>query len=231
MKTTKLLTILLLSICVLNAQSENFSEEMQKGFDTYSNGETFLDWKKGAEILEKVSESYKDQWLPNYWASYFYTQLVRNIPKDNRPEGVTEELLLKKSQENIDKAYGRIKKMNKEIKSDFHALQSLIYNFSEWTSGNEALKKEFREKAETELKKAISANSNNPLADVIVATNLVKKGDYQSVYAGRVLLLTAKRKYDMRIEPRYMSSHWNEQWIGYWLGSANKGVEFLTKTE
>ncbi|PWL39471.1 hypothetical protein DKG77_01135 [Flagellimonas aquimarina] len=231
MKTSKLLVICLLSISFVKAQSKSFSDDMKTGFDTYSNGETFSDWKKGAEILEKVSESYKDQWLPNYWASYFYTQLVRNIPKDNRPEGVTEELLLKKAQENIDKAYGRIEKMNQKMKSDFHALQSLIYNFSEWTSVNEVLKKEFHEKAETELKRAISSNSNNPLTDVIVATNLIKKGEYQSVYAGRVLLLNAKSKYDMRIEPRYMSSHWNEQWIGYWLGSANKGVEFLTKTE
>ncbi len=231
MRTGRLLTILLLSTYLLSAQSEDFSKEMKKGFDTYTNGKTFMDWKKGAEILERVGKDYSNEWLPDYWASYFYTQLVRNIPKENSSVEVSVKGLLKKSQESLDKAQAKVKNLSKEMESDFHALQALIYNFSEWTSDNDTLKKEFNEKAKLELKRAIRANTNSPLTDVIVATNLIKKGDYESVYAGRVLLLNAKQKYDSRIAPRYLSSHWNEQWIGYWLGSANKGVEFLTKTD
>ncbi len=221
-----------LSIPVLS-QNKSLEEEMKKGFDTYTDGKTFNDWFRGAKIMEETGSKYPKEWLPDYWAGFFYTQLSFSIPKENVSERITKHVMLDASQKNFDNAFNKVDHMTPSIRSDFHVLQAMIYSFRGWYSEDDAAKNMFQNKAESEVKSAFRLNESNPLIMVNRAINLIKRKDYASVYAGRVLLLTAKNKYESRLRPRYMSTHWNEQFIGYWLGQANKGLKILTaqKTE
>lgn len=217
MKKLMLLTFLASTSVHIIAQDKGFEEGMKAGFDLFTEGEAFEDWVKAAEDLTSLGKQYPQEWLPEYWSSYLYTQLVRGLPEDP-PTGVTATILLNESQKNFDKAFQKIKNPTAEIRSDFHALQALIYAFN----GNSS-------KEEIEFKKAIQANPNNPLIDVSLATDLVKRNDYTSLYSARILFLRAKNIYNSRTKPRYMSTHWNEEWLGYWLPQAEKGLETLTK--
>lgn len=208
-------------------QVKSLEEGMKEGFDTYTDGETFEEWLKAAKMLSILGERYPDQWLPEYWSSYFYTQLTFAIPENYADKTVSKSSILQASQENFDNALEKVKSMTPQIRSDFHALQSLIFAFYSYSSEDEALKTEFEKKELKEIKSGILSNYNNPLLDIILAVKLIRTRDVASTYAARNLLLNAKQIYDSRVEPRYMSTHWNEQWIEYWLGQSKIGLEKL----
>ena len=213
---------------VVYSRDGNFEKGMKSGFDTFTNGKTFDEWIKGAKILSKLGETYPDKWLPEYWSSYLYTQLTFAIPKNNPPKGVTSQSILDESQKNFAKAFRKVKNMTPEIRSDFHVLQSLIYDFRNWSSKDKALKARMLSKREAEVRNAIRLSPNSPLVDVIIGTDLIKRKDFTSVFAGRILLLHAQDKFNQRLVPRYMSSHWNEQWINFWLSKSKKEIKTLT---
>jgi len=232
MRITFLITVFYAFTSIaLYSQNVNLEEGMKNGFDTFTKGKTFEEWIKGAKIMNELGQKYPNEWLPNYWASYLYTQLTFNIPKDNPPKGITSKSIVDEAQKNLDLALQKVNDMRPDIRSDFHALQTLIYDFRQWTNKDENIKAEFLDKRQFEIKQAIMLNSNSPLVDVIIGTDLIKRRDLTSVYAGRILLLHAKKKYDERLVPRYMSSHWNEQWINHWLSQSVKGIEALTKSK
>ncbi len=206
------------------SQDKSLEIEMKKGFDAYTDGETFGDWLTAAKMLSDLGDRSPNEWLPNYWSSYFYTQLTFSIPEGYADKAITKTSILKASQDNFDKAFGKVDNMTPQIRSDFHALQSLIYAFRNYSSENEALKSEYEKKELDEIKSGIRNDYNNPLLDVILAVRLIRNRDFISTYAARNLLLKAKGIYDSRMEPRYMSTHWNEQWIEHWMGQSKKGL-------
>lgn len=221
MKTNLLKPALCLGLLVsisslVYSQKVTLNEGMKAGFDLFTDGEEFADWLKAAEDLSSLGKEHPNEWLPEYWSSYFYTQIARGFP-ENPPKGVTKAGLLKKSQENFDRAFKKVQRPSPETQSEFYMLQALIYAFN----GLEA-------EEDIEIKKAIKANPNNPLIDVYLATDLIRTKDYKSLYSARVLLVRAKNKYASRMKPRYLSAHWNEEWVGYWLPQAEKGLTQLT---
>ena len=223
-------TFSLLSIAVLFSQNQSLEEGMKEGFTTYDKGEEYVDWVQGAEMLTELGKKHPNEWLPEYWASYFYTQISRALPSvENPPKGMTVNRLIDLSQKNFDRASKKIKNKTPEQESDFHALQSLIYSFRAGTAKDETEKKKLQELEVAEIKKAVQKNPNNPVIEVIIACDLAYKPDYGSLVAARALFLKAKHKFNNRFGPRYMSAHWNEEWLGYWLPLSEKGVKKLTE--
>ncbi|SHH09123.1 hypothetical protein [Flagellimonas flava] len=224
-----LILITSISLVGLNAQTNDFEKRLEESYNLYTNGEHITDWLDGIESLEKLGNEFSSKTLANYWASYFYTQVARALVNAKEvPKEINTKYLLDKSQGNLDLVRSRIDGSSSVKPSDIHALQYLIYSFRNGTSKDDLMKKKFSDKAEEELKKAISLNPNNPLCDVIIATNLIKKQDLESVFAGRILLINAKNKFDQSMEPKFLTTNWNEEWIKFWLAGANKGVKFLT---
>lgn len=225
-KLTLLITVLLLSQ-LLTAQNANFEEGMKKGFDAFNDGELHKDWIGAAESLVDLAKKHTDQWLPYYWASYMYTQIARASYKDP-PEGITVSGMLDLSQKNLDLASKRIKDKTLEQQADFHVLQGLIYSFRPSPEGE---KDKFTKLKAAETKAAIRKAPDSPLVMVDLGLDLLFRDDFQSVYAGRVLLLKAREKFNSRMKPRYMSTHYSEQWVDYWEPQSRKGIMKLTAAE
>ena len=214
----------------LFSQDSAFAEGMKEGFTAFDKGEKYEDWIRGAELLSTLGKKYPDEWLPEYWSSYFYTQIARGFSSvKNPPKDMSTKQLLKLSQQNLDVASAKIKHKSPEQESDFHALQSLIYSFQSGVAKSNEDKKKFKEMETLEIKQAIQKNPNNPLMEVIIATKLIYQRDYKSILAGRTLLLKAKQTFDCRFGPRYLSTHWNEEWLGYWLPLSEKGISKLSR--
>jgi hypothetical protein len=224
------LTLYLSANSIFAQTGDSLEKSMKHGFDTYNNGEVFKDWIKGVEELSEVGKKHSNEWLPEFWASYLYTQLARAIPKENPPKGVTIQSLLDKSQGNFDLAMKKAKNATPQVQSDFLILQSLIYDFKLGTLSNDKSKKEYQNKREEIIKQAVKLNPDSPTLKVYIATtDLLRKRDLTSVFTGRTLLVQAKREFSKREKPRYMSTDFAEEWIGFWLGQSEKGLEYLTK--
>jgi hypothetical protein len=206
-------------------QSSNLEKTMKQEFDNYTNGKKFQDWFQSAETLDEVGKKFPNEWLPEFWASYFYTQISSIVPKENPPKDISSQIILDKSQRNFDSAYNKVKNMTPQLESDFLVLQSLIYDFRNWLSNDETIKKEFQSKRENTVKKAIGLSQDSPVLEVYIATDLIKLKDLKSIYAGRNLLYEAQRKFNQRQKPRYMSTHFIEQWVEFWIGHSEKLIK------
>ncbi len=217
---TLLLMLVSASVPVL-AQDKGFEEGMKTGFDIFNEGEDHEAWVEGAESLVELADDHPEEWLPYYWASYMYTQIAR-ASKQNPPKGVSSEKMLDNAQKYLDLASKRIEDKTPEQEVDIHMLQRLTYTFREDDN-------KFNPLAEREFKEAIRKDPNHPLLLVGLGLNLLFRGDYQSVYAARVLLLKAKEKFDSRMKPRYMSTHFVEQWVNYWEPQSKKKILELTQ--
>lgn len=224
-----LLLIILFSLNIYSEQ-DSYKQGMKEGFDTYSNGETYSDWVKGAEILSATGKKHPNEWLPEYWASYFYTQIARVFNSiKNPPENQSMNGLLNLSQKNLDIAISKLDNLTPSQKSDIAVLQALIYDFRAIAAADKTVQKNFEEKSNLQIKLAVKENSDNPLMEVYIGTSLMFKKDLSSTLAARSLFLKAKQVFDARIQPRYLSTHWAEQWIQYWIPQSEKGLAKLSQ--
>lgn len=221
-KRTVLMAILVSLTSFSYGQKMGLEEGMKNGFDLYNTGEEHWEWIEAAESLADLSKKYPNEWLPYYWASYMYTQIARASFK-NPPEGITSEKMVDNAQKYLDLASARIKDKTPEQEVDFHMLQGLTYSFRKDD------KEKFKELKEIETTAAIRKDPNNPTLLVNLGLDLFFRGDYQSVYAARVLFLQARQKFNSRLKPRYMSTHFAEQWVNYWEPQAQKKILELTK--
>ena len=74
-------------------------------------------------------------------------------------------------------------------------------------------------------------DANHPLVLVSLGLDLYHKGgDYTVAYGSYALLSKAKEIFDNRMNPRYMSTHYAEQWVEYWMPQIkNKFLELANK--
>ncbi len=108
-----------------------------------------------------------------------------------------------------------------------------VYNFRRWFDAAESEK--YKALSTEAFKKAAMANPNNPLLYVMSGTKLISDGqkeeDFRKIYAGKILLETAKEKFDQSTVTRSMTTHWNfgvaPLLILFWI--MQKGLVFVWK--
>ncbi len=73
------------------AQSDNYSDEMQKAIVALDTSYTFTELQSVANIFERIADEEKTQWLPYYYAGLAYANIgwdVINIDKDDNAEKI-----------------------------------------------------------------------------------------------------------------------------------------------
>lgn len=212
------------------AQNRNFAQEMEFALHIHDTASVFESELKAVKAFERVGKKYNNEWLPQYWAAYLYTQIGRLVDRLERAEARMS--FIDKAQEKFDLAAKLLPNKTVEDQSSFHALQGLIYLFkSRFSEGTDS--KIYAELGVEEVNKAIQTNPNNPLVFVLSATSLIRsttnlgqdgeaEPDLRKVLAGNILLEKAKTIFERARPDRSMTTHWNQEWLSFWLPYSEK---------
>lgn len=217
--------LIVLFICFTGsvfAENSNYKSAMKRALTIHDTASSFASEKIALKAFEEVSQKYDDQWLGHYWTAYMFTQVGRLVKRTNQSEDPMA--YIDNAQKHLDKAYELLENKSDENRSAIHTLQILVYKFRGWF--DEPIKDKYTEMAKAEFIKAAKANPENPLLYVMSGTELINEGqqdkDLRKVYAGKILLQTAKAKFAQTKIDRSETTHWNSEWIPFWLPYADK---------
>jgi len=142
-------------------QSESDSVIYTRGLAMLDRAETPGQFMESASYFEKISSENPDHWLASYYAG-----LSCILAAKNSPSKVNSDQLLDKAQGFID--------ISLELKSnepENHILQAFLYQVR-LLADPQGRSVSFAQKADACLKKALSADSDNPRAYFLMASNV-----------------------------------------------------------
>lgn len=234
MKNLFTLIGVIIFITSLSAQSNKaYENAMKSALFMHDTASSYSSEQAVANLYEKIAREYQNEWLPNYWASYVYTQLNNMYGRvPDTPKNVTKNDLMNKAQEHLDQARSRMPDGDKLVESDIHALQALIHYFnfrmSQSASGGEDMILEKKQQYQSELKLSLQKNLENPLVLVMLGTTLLgnKESDFKDTLAARIMLNKANELFKQSDTHRALSTRWNQEWLWlFWLKHADKKLQ------
>jgi len=211
-------------------ENNGFAEDMEAAMKLHEEAKDYNDEYKASQAFVELTDKYPSEWLPVYWSSYLYTQLINILVQDSSvaPEGTTIEDMILTSQEHLNTAKERKGKMTASEEADFHNLQGLIYFFKARTAKTEDEKNKYLSMRTKTISKAITLEPDNPNALVMAATELIRYGyneeDLQKVVGGKLLLESAKATYEKGNSNRSMTTYWAKDFVNFWLRVANDTI-------
>ncbi|NAY93322.1 hypothetical protein GTQ34_15535 [Muricauda sp. JGD-17] len=202
---------------------------MKKGLFLHEIATGFEDENLTAEHYIQVGQKFTNEWLPNYWACYIYTQLFNMYGRTpDTPKDVSRSDLLNKAQEQLNIAKERYKGKDAEILSDIDALQGFVNFFklrnAIGTKKGDSVIADLKIQYLEKLKSALQKDPENPLVYVLIGTSMVGKpdSDFREALAAKVLLNKAEELFDNETRHRALSTRWNSEWLGFfWLKNAD----------
>ncbi len=228
-KVLFLVSILFLLAEVSVSQNNSFYSSMDDAlnYHTSSDNNWPHDSFKSAEAFVKIAQENPDTWEPYFWASYIYTQIARGIsPTELKTRNLTKEEILDLSQEYLNKAKEDMV-ATKELASDYHVLQSLIYTFRASFSQSDTERYKYSQLQKTSLYESIKSDNENPVSWVLIGTELysrgLQEGNYGMIAAAKVMLKQAGGKFEQN-EKDFITqnNYWNAAWYKFWLGRAER---------
>ena len=218
MKKSLSLSFTLLLTSFLFGQS--FQSAITKTLKIHEDSETAKEQLKGLEAMETLTKTYPKEWLPNFWAAYQCTQMamLKNRAKDY-PEHLEPNELLNRSENYLTQAVQLSEgEATDALKSDFHALRSLIYGFRQTYSKDSLSYIKFKEMEQQEQQAALALAPENPIMKVFTATSIGRAKDASTfeLVASVALLKQAKAAFEA-YPVRAMTTHFNQEWIPFWL--------------
>ncbi len=212
--------ILLVAAIQLSAQDKGeLKNIMKSALHIHDTASVYASSLQAAKMLEKAGETYKDEWMPNYWATYVYTQL--GLYKD-RPKNAGD-IIPVKALENIEKAKKRYTGSDSLILSDIHSLKTFVYYIHTWYPEYAEKRDEYVNKVSAERKISLAYNMDNPMIYVLIGTGMVRSDKLTDVVAGRALLYQASHIFNQKeAAHKAQSTYWNEEWLHFfWLDNAD----------
>lgn len=223
--------IFFLSISLVYSQTDKsgYEKSMKAALFMHDTASAFASEQAVADLYEEIGRKYPNEWLPNYWASYIYTQLANihgRVP--DTPENIGKKELLDMAQEQLDKAKEKNKNADHLTQSDFHALQAFIHffklHFARSSIQPEEIINKEKEAYQENMKVSLRLNKSNPLTMVLIGTSMMSKPDvdFRDALAAKTLLEKANELFKQSDTPRALTTHWNQEWLGlFWLKNAD----------
>lgn len=150
---------LLLFLISSTLYANEYEAVMKTTIAKINSASTLAEFNELANTFECIGEKEKDAWLPDYYAAYCYAMASKCI----QMEAEEVHQLLDKSQTVLD----RLMKLREE--DEIYCLQAMVYQFR-ITDASKG--REYSQKANQMLKKALAINANNPRAVYLHASNL-----------------------------------------------------------
>ncbi len=201
------------------AFGQSFQSEMAGALNLHEIAKTPADQLKGLESMEALTKKYPNEWLPNFWAAYQCTQMNMLKGKENYPASLNPEELLDRSEKYLGAARDLAKtEITDRLNSDFHALQSLIYDFRQGSAKDKDSAAKLKALSDKARKKALALSPDSPVMKVFVATEIGRKPEatYAELVAAIQLMKQAKETFDTQ-PVRAITTSFNQEWIQFWL--------------
>jgi len=201
-------------------QENKITNNLTQAWNAYDEANDADNMSKATQMFSDISDNNKGNWLAAYWSSYLNTQTGRLMSIEDRLP------YYEKAQLYLDRALKAKKIFTSNEKSELNVLQSLIYSLSSspyWAKGERENGIKYSNLKQEYLNQAIIYNSNNPRIYVLAGTGLLADGarndDYGYILAGRIMLETARNKYESEIPISVLHPNWGKEWIKPWLSS------------
>lgn len=169
--------------------------------------------------MKAVSDQDQDDWLAAYWTSFFYSQTGRN---SGQPKAYYDSAQLY-----FDRAKASHPEQTPVESSEFHVLQSLIYDLTAgtyWTTGDTNNGTRLNNLANSELNLAIKNNPRNPRVYLLTGTDLISNGlrlnNNGWTMAGKEILEKARTLYESEKPGSDIAPNWGNGWINFWISRA-----------
>ena len=219
MKRVIVLIIVLVIYCFTHGQEKKITLELTKALVAYDKAKDTKGMEAATQLFKNISDNNKNEWLAAYWTSFLYTQTGRMVD---------EQLpYYEKSQTYIDRAFKAKKSFTSSEKSELYALQHLINNLTSgpyWRKGDRENGMKYSNLKRESLNQAIIYNSENPRIYLLTGMGLINDGkrnqDTGYIFAGKVMLKTAKLKYKSEESESKVYPNWGEGWINFWLANS-----------
>ncbi len=205
----------LLAASATVASDSDYSQTLVKLVAQHKNAARDADLELSiVEQLEALADANPDEWLPQYWATYFLTQVVMSHAESRIDR-------LDRAQALLDQATARASLTESYPKGDLQSLQSLIYDFSISSADNEQQANDLTEKRNAARLLAFTSNPESPVVMVMAATDVISAGQknhsWPEVMAGFALLREAQLKFSLVDAPKGLTTNFNSEWITPWL--------------
>ena len=206
-------------MCIAIASYAQDKAAIEAALNTFDQASGLPGMRQSIKEMKAVSDSDPDDWYSAYWTSFFYSQTGRLTQ--------AAKTYYDSAQIYFDKANAIHKDKSKVETSDFHALQSLIYNLQSsvyWQMGDRTNGMKLDNQSNQELNLAIKANINNPRVYLLSGTDLISNGQRTQnngwVLAGKEILEKAKTLYSSQKPSSSIAPSWGSGWVNFWIARA-----------
>ena len=217
----KSIVTLFLSLMLLagsaKAQSELVPQKMES-LTTLWEGTSDMTKLQGAMIkMRKLSDEYSKEWLPAYWACYYYTQYGRTTTQKMTYYD-TAQVLCNRMMESKKEAAPVEKSVLLTLQVLIYRLQMLGFQ----DAGNTTKVSELQSKYFETLNEAIKLDPANANLKVMTGVELmyqaINSKDKYKALAAKSLLEDAKRFYlENPRKSKTSPTHWGQAWVDVWI--------------
>lgn len=216
----KTVTFLISLFCLVsNVIGQELAPKMKDALQLHEISKTPKEQLKGLRAMESLTIEFPNEWLPNFWAGYFSTQMVMLKDQEGYPKELNVQKLMEKSLAYIEKAE-KISdgSVSDQVKSDIYALRSLALNFMELNEEDPKKRAELKQQKKEQSELAVFTNPESPTMMVFAATELARKEDigYAEAIASVELMKRANERFAQKPN-RAMTTFFNQEWIQFWL--------------
>ncbi len=228
-KYLTLLTVTCFSLMLYgqgDQEKRRYNATIKSAYHIHDTASVYKSSLYAAELLDKISEEFPNEWLANYWSAYIYTQLSLYPDRPANAGEVVPPNALK----NIDIAIDRYKGEDQRVLSNIHSLQAFVYSVHAWYPEYEKEVEQYMDKAREASKLALRYNPDNPMIYVLVGTSKINSDNINDVVAARATLYRARTLFKEIDEHPAFTQHWNENWLRFrWLKYADDRLKALTQ--
>jgi hypothetical protein len=212
MKKVTFLLILVLSVGLVNAQSDRFTQAMLANLEKAKTAQNVSDFQEVANSFERIAVSEKNQWTAWYYAAWY--NLIINFQESDVAK---KQQFLNQAKKLIDEGL----KVKPE-ESEFLVIKVMAYYAEMAINPSNAM--DLFPKTTELLEKAKSLNANNPRiyltqAEAIFNMPVEFGGGKEKA---QPILLTAREKFDKFVPENQLSPDWGKERCDMLLAECKK---------
>lgn len=211
-----------------DADKRRYNATIKSAYHIHDTASVYASSLYAAELLDKLSDEFPNEWMASYWSAYIYTQcgLYPDRPKN------AGEIFPPNALRNINEAITRYKGDSSRILSNLYSLKAFALSNHMWYPEHRAEADSYKEQAAEASKTALRYNPNNPMIYVLVGTSKLNSDNINDIVAARATLYRARTLFKEVDEHPAFTMHWNENWLRFrWLKFADQKLQQLVAEE
>ncbi len=196
-------TVIISIAFVISAGAQSKYEKAMKGaIEKLNNSATLVDFQDAANTFERIGNSEKEEWLPQYYAAYSYIVMSFTVPEAGQKDAFSD-----KAQQFLDNAFQLAPE-----ESELFALQAFLYPAKIMVDPmNRGMM--YIESLNSAIDKSIALNPENPRPYYLRAVTIMNMPPEfgGGAEAAKPLFEKAKEKFDSFHPATPVSPNWGKE--------------------